>query len=152
MDSRLARVTCEISQVLLSGGQVVFSGITRFRPTLRLARFKMNEIILAGRKTQIKKKKKKKKSRAYDYSSMLVLVPKIFSQHVTLFEKQQQKTCCNKCIHTQFSSYCPHSTPHNRMCFFLNILNNVHIHVCEYRYQSCYEKVRCTVMKWVWAN
>ena len=38
-----------------------FSGISRFRPTLRLISSKMNKIILMGRKTLIKKKKKKKK-------------------------------------------------------------------------------------------
>ena len=31
-----ARVICETSQVLLVSGQMVFSGISRFRPTLRL--------------------------------------------------------------------------------------------------------------------
>ena len=35
-----------------------FSGISRFRPALRLTRLKTSEIILTGRKTQIKKKKK----------------------------------------------------------------------------------------------
>ena len=39
------------SQVLLARGQ----GFPVFRPTLRLTRFKMNEIILMGCKTQIKK-------------------------------------------------------------------------------------------------
>ena len=34
----------------------LFSGISRFRPTLRLARFKMSELILTGRITQIKNK------------------------------------------------------------------------------------------------
>ena len=33
----------------------VFSGISRFRPTLRLIWLKMSEKILTGRKTQIKK-------------------------------------------------------------------------------------------------
>ena len=52
--------------VLLVDGQVVFLGVRR--PTLRLIRLKMSEIILTGRKTQIRKrgggnedKKKKKK-------------------------------------------------------------------------------------------
>ena len=51
--------------VLLVDGQVVFLGVRR--PTLRLIRLKISEIILTGRKTQIKKggeiedKKKKKK-------------------------------------------------------------------------------------------
>ena len=39
--------------VLLVDGQVVFLGVRR--PTLRLIRLKMSEIILTGRKTQIKK-------------------------------------------------------------------------------------------------
>ena len=55
--SSLARVTCETSQVLLAGGQVVFLGDLPFSPgTLRLTQLKMSEIILTGRKTQIKKK------------------------------------------------------------------------------------------------
>ena len=49
--------------VLLVDGQVVFLGVRR--PTLRLIRLKMSEIILTGRKNQIKKggemKIKKKK-------------------------------------------------------------------------------------------
>ena len=40
--------------VLLVDGQVVFLGVRR--PTLRLIRLKMSEIILTGRKTQIKKR------------------------------------------------------------------------------------------------
>ena len=51
--------------VLLVDGQVVFLGVRR--PTLQLIRLKMSEIILTGRKTQIKKggkkMKKKKKER-----------------------------------------------------------------------------------------
>ena len=47
--------------VLLVDGQVVFLGVRR--PTLRLIRLKMSEIILTGRKTQIKKGKKKKKKK-----------------------------------------------------------------------------------------
>ena len=54
----LARVICETSQALLAGGQVFFSGISHFCPTLRLTRLKMREIILTGHKTQIKRKKK----------------------------------------------------------------------------------------------
>ena len=42
-----------------SGG--FFPGIPLFRPTYRLTRLKMNEIILTGRKTQIKKKANHKK-------------------------------------------------------------------------------------------
>ena len=45
--------------VLLVDGQVVFLGVRR--PTLRLIRLKMSEIILTGRKTQIKRKGRKKK-------------------------------------------------------------------------------------------
>ena len=41
------------------GGQVFFLWDLRFHPTYRLTRLKMSEIILTGRKTQIKKKKKK---------------------------------------------------------------------------------------------
>ena len=40
----------ETSQVLLVGGGGFFSGIFRFRPTLRLTRLQMSEIILTGRK------------------------------------------------------------------------------------------------------
>ena len=47
--------------VLLVDGQVVFIGVRR--PTLWLIRLKMSEIILKGRKTQIKKKMKKKKKK-----------------------------------------------------------------------------------------
>ena len=50
MGSSLARVTYEISQVLLAGGQVVFLGDLPFSPHLRLTRLKMSEIILTGRK------------------------------------------------------------------------------------------------------
>ena len=39
--------------ILLVDGQVVFLGVRR--PTLRLIRLKMSEIILTGRKTQIKR-------------------------------------------------------------------------------------------------
>ena len=44
--------------VLLVDGQVVFLGVRR--PTLRLIRLKMSEIILTGCKTQIKKGEKMK--------------------------------------------------------------------------------------------
>ena len=51
----LARVTCETSQVLLAGGQVVFlGGSPVFCLTLRLTWLKMSEIILTGHKTLIK--------------------------------------------------------------------------------------------------
>ena len=55
--------------VSLVDGQMVFLGVRR--PTLRLIRLKMSEIILTGRKTQIKKggkmkiKKKKKIVKQY---------------------------------------------------------------------------------------
>ena len=41
-------------QVLLADGQLVFLTGPLFRPTLRLTRLKMSEIILTGHKTQIK--------------------------------------------------------------------------------------------------
>ena len=47
--------------VLLVDGQVVFLGVRR--PTSRLIRLKMSEIILTGRKTKIKKEKKIKKQK-----------------------------------------------------------------------------------------
>ena len=50
--SSLDQYSFETSQDLLAGGQVFFSGVSRFRPTQRLAR--LSEIILTGRKTQIK--------------------------------------------------------------------------------------------------
>ena len=53
----LARVTCETSQFLLAAGQVVFSGISHFRPTLRLTWLKMSKLILTSRKTQIRKRR-----------------------------------------------------------------------------------------------
>ena len=56
VSSSLAWVTCETSQVLLVGGQVVFLGDLPFSPTLRLAQLKMSEIILKGHKNQIKRK------------------------------------------------------------------------------------------------
>ena len=56
MGSSLARVICETSRVLLAGDQMVFLGDLPFSPTLRLTRLKMSEIILTGRKTQIRKK------------------------------------------------------------------------------------------------
>ena len=56
--SSLAQVTCETRQVLLAGGQMVFLGDFPFFPILRLTWFKMSEIILTGRKTQIKKRRK----------------------------------------------------------------------------------------------
>ena len=63
MGSNPARVTSETNQVLLAGGHVFFfSGISRFRPTLRLTRLKMSKIILTGlNHPQTNKKKKKKK-------------------------------------------------------------------------------------------
>ena len=43
-----ALATCEISQVLLAGVSGGFPGILPFRPTYRLARLDMSEIILKG--------------------------------------------------------------------------------------------------------
>ena len=40
--------TCEISQVLLEGVSSGFPGVIPFRPTYRLARLDMSEIILKG--------------------------------------------------------------------------------------------------------
>ena len=48
MGSSLARVTCETSQVLLVGGQVVLFGDPPFWPHLRLTQLKMSEIMLTG--------------------------------------------------------------------------------------------------------
>ena len=64
-----ARVTCETSQVLLVGDQVVFLDRPPFPPpTSRLTRLKMSVIILTGRRApppppqnKTKKKKQKKK-------------------------------------------------------------------------------------------
>ena len=53
--SRLAQVTCETSQVLLAGGQVVFLGNLPFSPLLTIDSAQNSEIILMERKTQIKK-------------------------------------------------------------------------------------------------
>ena len=50
--------------VLLVDGQVVFLGVRR--PTLRLIRLKMSEIILTGRKTQIKKRGKNEDKKKKD--------------------------------------------------------------------------------------
>lgn len=53
VSSSLSRVTLETSLVLLAGGQGFFS---RGSPVLpHLTQLKMSEIILTGRKTQIKK-------------------------------------------------------------------------------------------------
>ena len=43
-----APATCEISQVLLAGVSGGFPGVLPFRPTYRLARLDMSEIILKG--------------------------------------------------------------------------------------------------------
>ena len=60
MGSSLAQVTCETSQVLLAGGQVVVLGELPFSPHLTTDWPKMSEIILTGRKTKQNEKKKKK--------------------------------------------------------------------------------------------
>ena len=43
-----ALATCETSQVLLAGVSGGFPGVLSFRPTYRLARLDMSEIILKG--------------------------------------------------------------------------------------------------------
>ena len=43
-----ALATCETSQVLLAGVSGGFPGVLPFRPTYRLARLDMSEIILKG--------------------------------------------------------------------------------------------------------
>ena len=65
--SILARIICEPSQVLLAGGQrLFFSGIYRFRSTLRLTRLKISEI-LTGRKLQIKMSRAGYGNRSYQF-------------------------------------------------------------------------------------
>ena len=54
-----ALATCETSQVLLAGVSGGFPGVLPFRPTYRLARLEMSEIILKGTLNRVKKKKKK---------------------------------------------------------------------------------------------
>ena len=56
-----ALVTCETSHALLAGLSGGFPGVLPFRPTFRLARLDMSEIILKGTLNGIKKKNKKKK-------------------------------------------------------------------------------------------
>ena len=46
--SSLALATCETSHVLLAGVSGDFPGVLPFRPTYRLARLDMSEIILKG--------------------------------------------------------------------------------------------------------
>ena len=55
-----ALAICEISQVLLAGLSGGFPGVLPFRPTYRLARLDMSEIILKGTLNWIKKIKIKK--------------------------------------------------------------------------------------------
>ena len=50
-----ALATCETSQVLLEGLSCGFPGVLPFRPTYRLARLDMSEIILIGTLNLIKK-------------------------------------------------------------------------------------------------
>ena len=57
MGSSLVWVTCEtLAKFCLRVVRFISRGITCFRPTLRLIRLKMKEIILTGCKTQIKNK------------------------------------------------------------------------------------------------
>ena len=46
--SNSALATCEISQVLLAGVSGGFPGVLPFRPTYRMARLDMSEIIFKG--------------------------------------------------------------------------------------------------------
>ena len=55
VDSSPALATCETSQVLLAGVSGDFPGELPFRPTYRLARLDMSEIILKGGLNRIKK-------------------------------------------------------------------------------------------------
>ena len=52
-----ALATCETSQVLLAGVSGGFPGVLLFRPTYRLARLDMSEIVLKGNLNWIQKKK-----------------------------------------------------------------------------------------------
>ena len=54
--SSLPLATCETSQVLLAGVSGGFPGVLPFRPTYRLARLDVSEIILKGMLNRIKKK------------------------------------------------------------------------------------------------
>ena len=57
LGSSPALVICETSQVLLAGVSGSFPVVLPFRPTYRLARLNMSEIILKGTLNQIQKKK-----------------------------------------------------------------------------------------------
>ena len=46
--SSLGLATCETSQALLAGVSGGFPGVLPFRPTYRLARLNMSEIVLKG--------------------------------------------------------------------------------------------------------
>ena len=54
-----ALATCETSQVMLAVVSGGFSGVLPFRPTFRMARLDMSEIILNETLNWIKKKRKK---------------------------------------------------------------------------------------------
>ena len=79
-----ALATCETSQVLLAGVSGGFPGVLPFRPTYRLARFDMSEIILKGTLNyppppQKKKKKKKKKKKLIRFARVCSYVSDLFA-------------------------------------------------------------------------
>ena len=62
------------------------SGIPRFRPTLRLTRFKMREITLTGRKTQIKKETHADTVVAWAYHVLFFVVVFFFQRKILKLE------------------------------------------------------------------
>ena len=59
IDLSPALATCETSQVLLAGVSGSFPGVLPFRPTNRLARLDMSEIILKGTLNKLNENKNK---------------------------------------------------------------------------------------------